>query len=176
MHKTVYCSRCTHNQTKPNQAKPNQAEPSQANPNQAKPSQSILVKSSQAWSKQLADLGVRGDDEGFWQHFAKTGQNWPQPRAKVGPKGFQRRRPGIGRSGQTRANQGLAIVYQWWCYFMLCHLMHAVQRMHHRAKMSMNPFEFQYWLMEQSMRDKSIAKFTTSQLNKNNPDLPLALV
>ena len=166
MHKTVYCSRCTHNQAGPTQAKSIQA----------KPSHSSLVKPNQAWSKQLADLGVRGDDEGFWQHFAKTGQNWPQPRAKVGPKGFQRRRPGIGRSGQTRANQGLAIVYQWWCYVMLCHPMHAVQRMHHRAKMSMNPFEFQYWLMEQSMRDKSVAKFTTSQLNKNNPDLPLALV
>ena len=151
----MYCSRCTHNQ----------AEPSHPNPNQANHCHSSLVDS---WSK-LADLGMRGDEERFWQHFANTGQNWPQPRVKVGPKGFQRPPPGIGRAGQTHANQGLAIVYQWWCFVMLCHPIHAVQRMHHLAKMPMKPFEFLHWLMEQSMRLKSFAKFTTSQFNKNNP-------
>ena len=97
VHKTVYCSRCSRHRV-----------------NQVEPSCSSLVNSGLVWSKPT-NLGVRGDDDRFWQEFAKTGQNWPQT-AKVCPEGFERYRQGIGRAG--RQAQGLAIVYQWWPYNM----------------------------------------------------------
>ena len=91
VHKTVYCSRCSRHRV-----------------NQVEPSCSSLANSGWGWSKPT-NLGVRGDDDRFWQEFAKTGQNWPQT-AKVSPEGFERYRQGIGRAG--RQTQGLAIVYQ----------------------------------------------------------------
>ena len=92
VHKTVYCSRCSRHRV-----------------NQVEPSCSSLANPGRGWSKPT-NLGVRGDDDRFWQEFAKTGQNWPQT-AKVSPEGFERYRQGIGRAG--RQTQGLAIVYQW---------------------------------------------------------------